>query len=80
MIDGIPASVSVASSIACTSLLFFAYSLRYTAEHMPIGSTKMSVIRIIYTVLRIFGKTPTVSCIKLGFEVKNFGVIYLAPR
>ena len=46
IIDGIPASVSVASSTSATAFLFFAYSVRYIAAPMPSGSTKMSVISI----------------------------------
>ena len=47
IIEGIPARVSVASSIILTSFLFLAYSLRYIAAPTPKGSTIISVNRMI---------------------------------
>ena len=44
MIDGIPASVSVANSIVDTSLPGFAYSFRYTAAPTPTGVAMSMVI------------------------------------
>ena len=44
MIDGIPASVSVANSIVDTSLPGFAYSFKYTAAPTPTGVAMSMVI------------------------------------
>ena len=46
MIDGIPARVSVASSIILIAFLLLAYSCKYTAEPTPSGSTMIMVMNM----------------------------------
>ena len=46
--------------MAATSLLFWAYSVRYTAAHTPTGSTTSSVVSTMQTVLMISGRMPMV--------------------
>ena len=55
-----PDSVSAVYSMAAASLLFRAYSVRYTAAHTPTGSTTSSVVSTMQTVLMISGRMPMV--------------------
>ena len=71
MIEGIPESVSVASSITRMIFFFFFYSFKYIALPTPNGSTIIKVIKIIYIVFKMFGSMPTVLRIRLGFVVNN---------
>ena len=60
MMDGMPESVSAAYSMAATSFLFCAYSVRYTAAPTPSGRTMSSEASRICTVLQISGRMPIV--------------------
>ncbi len=61
IMDGIPESVSAAYSIAATSFLFDAYSLRYIAAPTPRGSMITSEAIIMYSVLSMSGSMPILS-------------------
>ena len=69
--DGIPVKVSVAYSIAVTTLPGLAYSLRYIALPTPIGVAIIMVIRMISNVFTILPAIPTVPFNALVTEVRN---------
>ena len=71
IMDGIPLKVSVAYSIAVTTLPGLAYSLRYIALPTPIGVAIIMVIRIISNVFTILPAIPTVPFNTLVTEVRN---------
>ena len=56
-----PDRVSAAYSMAATTFLLAAYSVRYIAAHTPTGSTTSSVVTTMHTVLMMSGRMPMVS-------------------
>ena len=68
---GMPARVSVANSMAATSFLLPAYSVRYMALPTPRGSTIISVAMTTYRVFISAGSMPSMPLITLSSLDRN---------
>ena len=70
MIEGMPESVSAVSLMTVTNLLpRFAYSTRYMAQPMPIGTAKSRESAVIYIVFMIDGSIDWFSSVYLSENI-----------